>query len=343
MQTIPNLGGGVTIPPVSQNQETKMEEEKGSRSVSFVGIDALLTRLTVGNILTPKDILIVQAHEIVATLLQRLRDNQLRCAVVYDTEKLYLGFVDAFDVASHILNVTSWSTITTEPFQTLVSQAETFVNERSGSLINISSLDPFETVTPDAPLRQAVDIMARGVHRLAVVENGIVTNILSQWDILMLMLSRVSFLGTTVERTIETAKLVTTDFNLLFALRETTAAIDVIKYLNKNAISAVPLLDAFGRITQNFSMTDVLNLTSINFPLLALPANEFLTKIYGFAKPPVVCRTTDTVENVLLKFACFGVHRVYVVNEDFRPIGVITLTDIMHFFLREAKIMMGSQ
>jgi len=336
MDLLPNLGGGQTFPQASTNLPKEVcEKSLTVRNIYEQSVLTLLNTLTVGDVLTPKSILVVEARENVATLLQRLRDNRLRCAVVYDTEQLFLGFVDAFDVVTHVLNTTGWrADVATETFQALDWQAQRFATEASGSIINISNADPFETITPQTVLREAVNILSRGVHRLAVADNGTLVNILSQWDILMLVLARVSFLGTAIEKTLSEAKLVADMFNLLYSVREDIGVVDALKHMNDNAVSGVPLTDMTGKITGNFSFTDMLNLTSVNFPLLALPVNEFLFRIYGFIKPPVVCRKTDTVESVLLKFACFGIHRVYVVDDSFRPIAVITLTDIMQFLLR---------
>lgn len=335
LENVP-LGGAQTLPNQLGNLPSNQQTQKPTvRNIYEQSISDLLNSLTVGDVVTPKDILVVQARENVATLLQRLRDNRLRCAVVYDTEKLFLGFVDAFDVVTHVFNVTGWKgDISTETFQLLDWQAQKFAAEASGSIINISNADPFETITLETRLKEALDLLSRGIHRLAVVENGVLLNILSQWDILMLVLARISFLGTAVEKTLTEAKLVADNFNLMYSVPEDAGVVDALKYLNDNCISGVPLTDRTGKITGNFSVTDVLNLTFVNFPLLTLPINEFLFRIYGFVKPPVVCHKTDTVENVLLKFACFGIHRVYVVDESFRPIAVITLTDIMQFLLR---------
>jgi len=332
--TFPNIGEGLIQPvTTSSTQQNPVQE-----SVLEMSFKELFSSLTVRDIITPRPILIVNARENVASLLQRLRENKLRCAIVYDTERLYLGFVDAFDVVTHTLNVTAWNpNITKETFESLFWQAQNFAKEPSGSLINASNVDPFETISPDDRFRESVDIFARGVHRLAVVENGNIINILSQWDILMLILARVSFLGTDAEKTIEEAKLVAKDFNLLFSFPEENSVAKTLKYMYDHSISGVPLVDKMGRITHNFSLTDLLNLTALNYPLLTLSTGEFLTRVYGFKKPPVVCRRTDTVETVLLKFACYGVHRVYVVDEYYRAIAVITLTDIMQFLLRIEK------
>jgi len=294
-------------------------------------LSELLATTPIRNILVPKTLLIVQARENVATLLQRLRESQLRCAIVYDTENLFIGFVDALDVASHVLNVTDWARdITQESFKILDWQAQRFVIESSGTLINSSNGNPFQTVSPDTLLRDAVSLMSTGIHRLAVVENGNLVNIISQWDVLMLMLARVSFLGTSMEKTVSDAGLVRSG---LVSVPDTTEVVEVIKYMYDNQISGVPLVDSTGKISGNFSATDLLNLTIVNFPLLALPVREFLLRINGFVKPPVVCKRTDTVECLFLKMACYGIHRVYVVDDYFVPTGVISLTDVMKFLL----------
>jgi len=302
-----------------------------NESIYDHSLSELLATTPIRNILVPKNLLVVQARENVTTLLQKLRDSQLRCAVVYDTENLFIGFVDALDVATHVLNVTDWALdITQESFKVLDWQAQRFVIECSGTLINTSKGNPFQTITPDTLMRDAVALMSTGIHRLAVVENGNLVNIMSQWDVLMLLLARVSFLGTSIEKTVLDAGLVR---SAVLTVPDNTDVVEVIKFMNDNQISGVPLVDDIGKITGNFSATDLLNLTEVNFPLLTLSVSEFLFRVNGFLKPPIVCRRSDTVETLLLKMACYGVHRIYVIDEYFVPIGVITLTDIMKFLL----------
>jgi len=303
----------------------------GNKSIYDQSLSEMLATTPIRNILVPKSLLVVQARENVATLLQKLRDSQLRCAVVYDTENLFIGFVDALDVATHVLNVTDWARdVTQESFKILDWQAQRFVIECSGTLINSSFGNPFQTITPDTLLRDAVSLMSTGIHRLAVVENGNLVNIMSQWDVLMLLLARVSFLGTSIEKTILDAGLIRSG---VLTVPDNTDVVEVIKYLNDNQLSGAPLVDNTGKISGNFSATDLLNLTEVNFPLLTLSVREFFYRVNGFLKPPIVCKRSDTVEALLLKMACYGIHRVYVVDEYFVPIGVITLTDIMKFLL----------
>jgi len=64
---------------------------------------------------------------------------------------------------------------------------------------------------------------------------------------------------------------------------------------------------------------------------------------YYFRQPPVCCRLQATVEDVILKLSVHRVHRIYVVNDSMKPIGIITLTDIMQFLLAEHKLSYSQQ
>lgn len=44
-------------------------------------------------------------------------------------------------------------------------------------------------------------------------------------------------------------------------------------------------------------------------------------------------RMYETVEHVMLKIVVHGVHRVWIVDAEEAPIGLITLTDVIHFLL----------
>jgi len=254
--------------------------------------------------------------------------------IVFDTEHLFIGFVDALDIATHVLDVTNWAKdLPDESFRDLDWQGQRFVSEVSGQLMNISFGNPFRTVTPNTPLRELVEIMSKGVQRLAVVQDGTIINLVSQWDILLLLASRISFFGYKFQETLNNAELAENLLGIYF-VSENSVTIETLKLMRDNQISGVPLVDSSGKITGNFSATDLFNLTANNFPLLSLSTREFLFRTHGFIKPPICCKKFDTVENIILKFLCFRVHRVYVIDKNLRPTGVVTLTDIMKYLLQ---------
>jgi len=71
------------------------------------------------------------------------------------------------------------------------------------------------------------------------------------------------------------------------------------------------------------------------FRRLMVPAGQFINrKIEGGLVPKLVYATrSTTIKEVLEKYRDHYIHRVYVVTAGFhKPLGVITLTDIMHVF-----------
>jgi len=103
-------------------------------------------------------------------------------------------------------------------------------------------------------------------------------------------------------------------------------------------LSAVAVVDFHGRLVSNFSGSDLLGLNESNFPRLALPVQQFLCGMYGIPKAPVYVKDSDSVEMVLLKMVVHQVHRVYVVRPSMIPTGVISMTDLMQFFIAESSL-----
>jgi len=316
----------------ARNTEYVPLESKPSSNPPFeFSLSQLLKDNPLRIILTPKQLLIVNARENVGTLLQKLRECSLRCAVVYDSEKLFVGFVDVLDICTHILDVTNWrNDLSVDSFKNLLWEGQNFVSEDSGQLINISQGNPFEAVNPDMPLIDAVRLMARGIYRLPVIENGLIVNIVSQWDILLMVCSRISLLGPQFERQLKDTT-IGSSFSL--AIPDNLDGVLAVKFLFDNQIAGAPVVDENGRTISSFSATDLLNLTAETFPLLSLSVRDYLLRTYGYLKPPVCCKVTDTVENVILKMLSFKIHRVYCVDDQLKPMGVISLTDIMKFLL----------
>jgi len=102
--------------------------------------------------------------------------------------------------------------------------------------------------------------------------------------------------------------------------------------MNDNLISAVPVLDSDGTIVASFSATCLRGLPSVEFGDFLLPLDKFLERRYPSGFQPLTASEHDTMECVIRKMVGKqGVshHRVWVVNQNKKPIGVISMTDIM--------------
>ena len=146
----------------------------------------------------------------------------------------------------------------------------------------------------------------------------------------------------------------------LVAVPPTTPAIEAFARMCEERVSGVGVLDDRGSLIANLSVSDVRCIQPEHFGILGLPAAEFLALLHGtsyagfsgagtppdvasnpfFAKmneggfrktgPYLVTATPETTFRELLRsFLTHGVHRVYVCEENNKPVDVVTLTDAL--------------
>jgi len=297
----------------------------------------LLKTTTISSIVPKRPLITTQYHEHVSTLLQRMSDAKVLSAVIIDHDPKIgvVGFVDVLDLLRFVIDITQSSQdISHETIENLKWEGRCFEREKSGCLVNISRADPLVTISNTASLWDVVCIFATEVHRLAVIEPGttehLVSNIISQTDIVNFIATRGVWIGSNLEKTLKEVGLhkpgVATQLDHV-------NVISVLRYMQEYQVSGVAIVDKFGRLIANFSASDLIGLTATNFLLLSLSVKEFLQRIHGFTKPPVYCKSSDTVESLIMKMTLHKVHRVYLIDEHMVPRAVITMTDVMQLLL----------
>jgi 5'-AMP-activated protein kinase regulatory gamma subunit len=294
----------------------------------------ILQKTTIGDILTPnRKIVTVHYDEEVKILLKKLADANVISAIITDPsiKPGVLGFVDVLDLLVFIVDNISneIQDITKESIQNLKWAGQCFSRTIAGELINYSQSDPYKTITNQTLLLEVVTLFAGEYKRLAVVEGNKIVNVISQSDIIEFLTTCGVYIGSKILKTI---KEILTPSGVA-TVNEKMNIISTLRYMKNIKVSGVAVVDDHHRIIANFSATDLIGLTEDNFHLLSLSIKEFVYKIHGFPKPPVFVLPNDSIETVMLKLVVHKVHRVYIVNPEMKPIGIITLTDIMKFLL----------
>jgi len=304
----------------------------------------MLRNTKVENILDQGRLLVkAQYFEEVSDLLKKMSDAKILSAVVVDSDPRIgvVGFVDVLDLMIYVIDVADQSgrDITKESMENLKWEGKCFERQNIGSLVNVSRANPMYTIDSKASLEEAVQLMAAEVHRLAVVDEKCtpchyISNVLSQSDVVHYIATQgASFGGGRMSKRITEAGL--SPLGVATVL-ESNNVIAVLRYMRDYKIGGVGIVDTFGRLVANFSATDLLGLTADKFALLALPVKEFLQRLHGGTiKEPVVSTSADTVATLLSKFVDHKVHRIYIVDNQMIPTGVISMTDIMQFLLSD--------
>jgi len=178
---------------------------------------------------------------------------------------------------------------------------------------------------------EVATLMSNGIHRILITDNGMVTNVISQSDIIRAVVNRLDVMGRRARIRIDDTFLVTRPAE---TIENSQTVVNALHLMKQNGVSGIPVVDELsGKVIASFSSSDILGLTEDTFYTLALKIPDFLLKFYGFIKPPIVCLGSDTVENLFFKFVVYGIHRIFIVDENMTPKGVVSLTDVMKFLI----------
>jgi len=108
-------------------------------------------------------------------------------------------------------------------------------------------------------------------------------------------------------------------------------AIDGFFKMLEHEVSACPVVDEQGRLVTNLSASDLRGLASENLGTISLPVMQFFPTFTGKSSrfAPIVCTVEDTLDSVMLGTVKFKVHQVWIVDQQMRPIGMVTMSDMI--------------
>jgi len=291
----------------------------------------LLQGNKVSQVINPNQPLVgVSEDDKVSTVLSKLADNNVLSAIAFEMRGRPIGFIDTFDILTditHTANIQDLSKPMNERLEMLKAGGARFAEQTCKQIINASKRDPFIILPKSSSLMDAVQQLSNA-HRIAIADEN-KFHILAQVDLASLIVKRHNTFGTVLHKPISEVGLKPS--STVGAMDQNVSVMGCMRFMRDNNMSGIAVLDPSKKILTNFSASDLLGLRQDKFQMLALPVSEFLHTKYGYIMPPVICLPDDTVESIMFKMTAFKVHRIFVVDKYMKPIGVITLTDIMKF------------
>jgi len=168
--------------------------------------------------------------------------------------------------------------------------------------------------------------MATGLHRVPVFKNDLLYGILSQSDYVAFLYRHkddpqlATGLATTIEQLGYQKGLLTTD------KRENV--VDVLSMMKTNGLSAIPLVNESGEIAGCFSASDFRSFPLSAWGNLYARVDRFLQARHAASLQPVYVAPASTLLDVVELMTKNKVHRVYVVDDAKKPVGVVSTTDV---------------
>lgn len=109
--------------------------------------------------------------------------------------------------------------------------------------------------------------------------------------------------------------------------------LDVVKKLANHSITAVPIVDSSGTVINVYSRTDVMYITK-DFDLDQSVEDALKSR----PKIPVyTCEKTDSLFKVVGHLSKSRIHRLIIVDGDGKVQGIVSVSDIIQFFLKYDK------
>jgi len=192
---------------------------------------------------------------------------------------------------------------------------------------------PFQSISPDASLFEAIHtLITNRIHRLPVIDpqTGNVLYIVTHKRILRFLFLYINDMPkpSYMYKTLRELRIGTYD-NVETARSDTPIIIALKKFVERR-VSALPIVDPQGRLIDIYAKFDVINLaaekTYNNLDVTLKQANEHRnTWFEGVQK----CHLDDSLITVMEKIVRAEVHRLVVVDNEDKVIGVISLSDIL--------------
>lgn len=278
------------------------------------------------------NIVTIEETKTIEETVNLLAQHRITSAPVVSKEGAVLGYVDMLDIVQHIVKVSpdEWC-ISHDLLRSLEIAGRAIALESVSDIINASGRDPYVPVYENDPITEAVAHFARGIHRISIVDRqGAVKHTLSQTDLAKLLTEELKK-SPSKHISEKSVKELGLGAAAPLLVGESQTVLEALKKLNENSVSALAIVHHHGKLAGNFSATDLVGLYRNQLPDLLVPLGEYLSKYSEKSLTPITIRAeTSLLEAVQVMFESH-IHRVWVIDDEFKPVGVVSLTDVARF------------
>ncbi|KAL1006439.1 hypothetical protein UPYG_G00072430, partial [Umbra pygmaea] len=192
---------------------------------------------------------------------------------------------------------------------------------------------PLVNITPDASVFEAVHSLIKNkIHRLPVIDpvGGNALYILTHKRILKFLqlfvceMPKPAFMKQNLE------ELTIGTFHNIAFIHPDTPVIKALNIFVERRVSALPVVDESGRVVDIYSKFDVINLAAEKtYNNLDITVTQALRHRSQYFEGVMKCNRHETLETIVDRIVKAEVHRLVVVDETARIVGIVSLSDIL--------------
>lgn len=294
--------------------------------------------------LTPPDrkVFIAQRTDKVTDVWKGLiKHDFLSVPVLQKTKRKYYGFMDVNDIVDFVIRTFESDKLSKDvDFWNQFEKEEVFSQKTVNDIMKSPRLkkNPFHPVSRGYSLFTVMEILSheRGLHRVAIIDDEFnLVNLITQSQIVKFLYENLKQLGGVKDRPISELDI---KREKVLCINENEPAVNAFRKMIEENVSGLAVIDDAGKLVENISLRDLKAIQHDGrmFWRLHQTCKNFLQKIRKELTNPdqrpnhvLALTPTDKFEEVIKMAAIHGVHRVYIVNEEKKPVGVLSLQDIL--------------
>ncbi|KAM3593615.1 uncharacterized protein V6R79_017202 [Siganus canaliculatus] len=192
---------------------------------------------------------------------------------------------------------------------------------------------PLVHISPDASIFDAVySLIKNKIHRLPVIDpvSGNALYILTHKRILKFLqlfvceMPMPAFMKQTLE------ELSVGTYSNIAYIHPDTPLITALSVFTHRRVSALPVVDHNGKVVDIYSKFDVINLAAEKtYNNLDVTVTQALRHRSQYFEGVMKCNKLETLETIVVRIVKAEVHRLVVVDEESRIVGIVSLSDIL--------------
>eukprot|EP01089_Gocevia_fonbrunei_P017883 TRINITY_DN593_c0_g1_i2.p1 TRINITY_DN593_c0_g1~~TRINITY_DN593_c0_g1_i2.p1 ORF type:complete len:329 (+),score=59.78 TRINITY_DN593_c0_g1_i2:109-1095(+) len=281
-----------------------------------------LAKTKVDDIQTKRAIVYVNTEDTLPEAFTKMNSKNLLSLPVLKEGTEYFGFIDILDIVTWVVDTLGERVLVQREIEEIINDFKTT------RVIEVMQTpydrrNPFHPINTGSSLLTAIEILATGIHRVPIIDGKELVNIVTQSAVVKWVKKNIGSLGK------QNLKVSDLDcYQYVINVYDTQKAFDAFRLIRLSRVGAVAIIDDEGKLVGNLSARDMKRIAG---------DAKYFTRLFENVKTfrdgrriPHVSVTEDkTLFEVLELLEKHNIHRVYVVDEEHHPIGVISLTDIL--------------
>jgi len=290
---------------------------------------------------TRKNLVLVNSNQPIERALSRINTHNIHSLPVVDANSsngAVIGVIDILDIISALSE--SWETNSTRS-----QRVQTLFTPISELLSSQKPHPPTHLMSIHTTLHDAIKQMATArINRVLIVERPLDKIIIQQAgpeDVVLGLLTQSDIIRFAAENLMwikreplfqKTLRQLSLGQRKPIIVQPDVLAYQAFKEIhNKEGREGVALVDNSGKLIANISASNIKGMTRANIQLLYRPLTDFLARDRkrGWWQLPITTTLDTTLESVLLQFVAAKVHRMYILDDEGKPVGEVSISDIV--------------